>query len=164
MHVPASTIIPSECGPPNQHIVGQNDCCFQPDSTSGSTPLSSTPSSTKSALSTPASLATPLHIRESILSVTNGHAYTFSISLAMDSPVSNHIPVRDCRTLLDNNEVELRIVSVSSGRWSCRSCQRVFRRRQRALLHFLNKHEGLRLPCNGVCGDLQWYVYIMSIL
>ncbi|KAG8770690.1 hypothetical protein FRC20_003771, partial [Serendipita sp. 405] len=38
------------------------------------------------------------------------------------------------------------------GTWRCSICAKSFRRRQRAVLHVLNKHNNIRLQCNGKCG------------
>ncbi|KAG8813508.1 hypothetical protein FRC18_002435 [Serendipita sp. 400] len=44
------------------------------------------------------------------------------------------------------------------GTWRCSICAKSFRRRQRAVLHVLNKHNNIRLQCNGKCGAACWYV------
>ncbi|KAG8814225.1 hypothetical protein FRC17_001241 [Serendipita sp. 399] len=45
-----------------------------------------------------------------------------------------------------------------SGAWKCALCSKTFRRRQRAILHVLNKHNNLRIECKGACGIPDWYV------
>ncbi|KAG9052840.1 hypothetical protein FS842_009168, partial [Serendipita sp. 407] len=39
-----------------------------------------------------------------------------------------------------------------SGSWKCTICSKSFRRRRRAVLHVLNKHNNMRIPCGGSCG------------
>ncbi|KAG8810650.1 hypothetical protein FRC18_003950 [Serendipita sp. 400] len=45
-----------------------------------------------------------------------------------------------------------------AGSWKCTICLKSFRRRRRAILHVLNKHNSIRIPCNGSCGIVNWYV------
>ncbi|CAG7848892.1 SubName: Full=Uncharacterized protein {ECO:0000313/EMBL:CCA70229.1} [Serendipita indica DSM 11827] len=44
------------------------------------------------------------------------------------------------------------IVYAGSGAWKCAICNKKLRRKQRALIHFMNKHGNVRLACNGMCG------------
>jgi hypothetical protein len=50
----------------------------------------------------------------------------------------------------------IRIVDVHFGSWKCEICHQVFRRKQRAAIHYWNKHANLRLKCKGACGNFQW--------
>jgi hypothetical protein len=50
----------------------------------------------------------------------------------------------------------IRIVHVHFGSWKCEVCNQVFRRKQRAAIHYWNKHGNLRLSCKGACGNFHW--------
>ncbi|KAG8822010.1 hypothetical protein FRC17_009687 [Serendipita sp. 399] len=45
-----------------------------------------------------------------------------------------------------------------NGAWRCAICSKSFRRRKRAILHVLNKHNNMRVECKGACGSVDWYV------
>ncbi|KAG8800154.1 hypothetical protein FRC16_003507 [Serendipita sp. 398] len=42
------------------------------------------------------------------------------------------------------------------GSWKCTICSKSFRRRRRAVLHVLNMHNYIRIPCDGLCGSVDW--------
>lgn len=69
-----------------------------------------------------------------------------------------HIPdtslVNDGMDEVDTTSMQ--IASMHFGRWRCEVCEKVFRRKQRAAQHFQNKHQGLRLQCDGSCGKVPW--------
>lgn len=46
----------------------------------------------------------------------------------------------------------LPIVKLTFGAWKCVVCGAVLRRKHRAVVHFWNKHGGMRLSCIGRCG------------
>ncbi|KAG8828525.1 hypothetical protein FRC19_003864 [Serendipita sp. 401] len=43
-----------------------------------------------------------------------------------------------------------------SGAWDCTICDKTFRRKQRAMIHWMNKHGHQRLACDGACGATNW--------
>jgi hypothetical protein len=56
----------------------------------------------------------------------------------------------------NNNNSSLPIVKLSFGAWKCVVCGSVLRRKHRAVVHFWNKHGGMRLNCIGRCGWIDW--------
>ncbi|KAG8841430.1 hypothetical protein FRB91_005020 [Serendipita sp. 411] len=60
----------------------------------------------------------------------------------------------------ENEECQETVALLYSGggTWKCAICSKSFRRRRRAVLHILNKHNNIRIPCNGLCGTADWYV------
>lgn len=50
----------------------------------------------------------------------------------------------------------VRIIDMHFGSWKCEVCDQIFRRRQRAVFHYWNKHGNVRLSCKGACGKVQW--------
>jgi hypothetical protein len=50
----------------------------------------------------------------------------------------------------------LPIVKLTFGAWKCIVCGAVLRRKHRAVVHFWNKHGGMRLNCIGRCGWIDW--------
>ncbi|PVG03600.1 hypothetical protein CPB86DRAFT_779332 [Serendipita vermifera] len=44
------------------------------------------------------------------------------------------------------------LVSIGGGNWKCQICNQQFRRKRRALTHFLNNHGNTKLTCGGRCG------------
>jgi hypothetical protein len=50
----------------------------------------------------------------------------------------------------------LPIVKLTFGAWKCVVCGCVLRRKHRAVVHFWNKHGGMRLNCIGRCGWIDW--------
>jgi hypothetical protein len=48
------------------------------------------------------------------------------------------------------------LVSIGGGNWKCQICNQQFRRKRRALTHFLNNHGKTKLTCGGMCGKPHW--------
>ncbi|KAG8829771.1 hypothetical protein FRC17_006075 [Serendipita sp. 399] len=67
-------------------------------------------------------------------------------------------PIDASKALSDEEGDQERIVLRYSGggAWKCAICAKSFRRRRRAVLHVLNKHNNIRIECNGACGTAGW--------
>jgi hypothetical protein len=50
----------------------------------------------------------------------------------------------------------LPIMTIGLGAWKCMVCGVELRRKQRAVVHFWNKHGNIRLRCSGRCGVIGW--------
>lgn len=74
------------------------------------------------------------------------------------NPPPNLVPKERLRTVA-LPDVATQIINMGFGEWKCNLCDKKHRRKQRAIVHVLNKHSNTRLPCGGVCGKPKWSVY-----
>ena len=58
----------------------------------------------------------------------------------------------------DLADVSLPMIKLGSGAWKCLICSAKLRRKQVAIVHYWNKHGGIRLDCQGQCGTIDWLV------
>ncbi|KAG8822871.1 hypothetical protein FRC19_005091 [Serendipita sp. 401] len=63
-------------------------------------------------------------------------------------------PAEQLETAENEEECQETVALLYSGggAWKCAICSKSFRRRRRAVLHVLNKHNNIRIPCKGLCG------------
>lgn len=61
----------------------------------------------------------------------------------------------------DGVNVTTQITNMGCGEWECKLCGKRHRRKQRAIVHVLNKHGNSRIPCGGRCGKFRWFVFFI---
>lgn len=71
-------------------------------------------------------------------------------------PCAHTIPEEHDRSNNDGNRVaeeSLPILRINHGAWKCALCGKELRRKQRAVMHYWNKHGDVRVSCRGRCGS-----------
>ncbi|KAG8841908.1 hypothetical protein FRB91_004566 [Serendipita sp. 411] len=89
-----------------------------------------------------------------------GNAFASTSNVTSPSPVSESPADTGMEDEVSQQEegtgIPDEIKYKGSGAWDCTICDKTFRRKQRAMIHWMNKHGHQRLACDGACGATNW--------